>query len=140
MYGAGADSPDADDPSGDVKPENPLSRVHTHFAPADPLAGQGLALPITIDSGPTAHAAPVDGRSIDPNAGGGTVVICFTQDMLKRYLAWLGVDLDTALRYGLLDDARLISMFFDEMRRRAAGPAAAARVVDAPHVNVAPAR
>src|SRR5213593_2181872 len=59
--GRKVDSPDADDPSGDVKPENPLSRVHTHFAPADPLASQGLALPITIDSGPTAHAAPVDG-------------------------------------------------------------------------------
>ncbi|HET6203498.1 MAG TPA: hypothetical protein VFI25_11930 [Planctomycetota bacterium] len=102
-------------------------RPRAAFAPIDPLAGDGIAPAVTGPVGslvdvtpiePSTARRPVDVDPIDPDPPGSVGHVFFTQEMLDLYLAWLGVDLDTALRYGLLDDARLISMFFDSLRVR----------------------
>lgn len=96
--------------------------------PTAKRAGQELGkgnlavAPAMTASGPGADVAPLeprDGTSVDVDPQPPTVIICFTDAMLQRYLDWLGVDLQTALRYGLLEDPRLISMFFDFLRRGA---------------------
>jgi len=62
--------------------------------------------------------APAGGGSTNPQ-------IFFTHQMLKLYLLWLGVDIDTALALGYLEDARLVQMFKADLeaflRRLAAG-------------------
>ncbi|HKB16507.1 MAG TPA: hypothetical protein VKF62_10590 [Planctomycetota bacterium] len=88
----------------------PLGKGNLAFAPAVTAAGVGTDV---------APLDPRDGTAVDVDPQAPTVIICFTDEMLRQYLHWLGVDLETALRYGLLEDPRLISMFFDSLRRGA---------------------
>ncbi len=99
----------APEPKG-RKARQALGKGNVDFAPAVTAAGVGTDV---------APLDPRDGTSVDVDPQPPTVIICFTDEMLRQYLHWLGVDLGTALRYGLLEDPRLISMFFDSLRRGA---------------------
>jgi hypothetical protein len=99
----------APEPKG-KKARQALGKGNVAFAPAVTAAGVGTDV---------APLDPRDGTAVDVDPQAPTVIICFTDEMLRQYLHWLGVDLGTALRYGLLEDPRLISMFFDSLRRGA---------------------
>jgi hypothetical protein len=72
-----------------------------------------------LDEKPEEPGAAISEQAIPPepkNTGGSPPQIFLTHAMLKLYLFWLGVDIDTALELGLLTDARLIQMFLAEFK------------------------